>query len=187
METFAALLALCAGNSPVTGEFPWQRPVTRSFDVFFDLHLNKRLSKQSWGWRFETQSCSLWRHCNVRVHFCHNCLRSTRSSWPPLDCCKWFVTVYYSDDCRLDDFGYYHTRPIVLRGLDNYDVTMILCVITIISAQEHDLGCTVKIYRHILPRFTRTSEQIVKVKLYHKTFVKFIKQEPFQIVYPRYE
>ena len=33
METFSALLALCAGNSPVTGEFPSQRPVTRSFDA----------------------------------------------------------------------------------------------------------------------------------------------------------
>ena len=37
METFSALLALCVGNSPVTGGFPSQRPVTRSFDVFFDL------------------------------------------------------------------------------------------------------------------------------------------------------
>ena len=46
METFSALLAICAGNSPVTGEFPPQRPVTRSFDVFFDLRLNKRLRKQ---------------------------------------------------------------------------------------------------------------------------------------------
>ena len=35
METFSTLLAICAGNSPVTGEFPAQRPVTRSFDVFF--------------------------------------------------------------------------------------------------------------------------------------------------------
>ena len=52
IETFSALLAICAGNSPVTGEFPTQRPVTRSFDVFFDLRLNKRLSKQSWGWWF---------------------------------------------------------------------------------------------------------------------------------------
>ena len=40
------------GNSPVTGEFPAQRPAMRSFDVFFDLHLNVRLSKQSWGWWF---------------------------------------------------------------------------------------------------------------------------------------
>ena len=64
IETFSFLLALCAGNSPVTGEFPAQRPVMRSFDVFFDRHLNKRLSKQSWGWWFETPSCSLWCHCN---------------------------------------------------------------------------------------------------------------------------
>ena len=41
METFSALLALCAGNSPITGEFPSQRPVTRSLDVFFDLRPNK--------------------------------------------------------------------------------------------------------------------------------------------------
>ena len=65
METFSALLALCVGNSPVTGEYPAQRPVTRSFDVFYDLHLNKRLSKQSWGWWFETPLRPLWRHCNV--------------------------------------------------------------------------------------------------------------------------
>ena len=45
METFSALLAICAGNSPVTGEFPSQRPVKQSFDAFFDLRLNKRLSK----------------------------------------------------------------------------------------------------------------------------------------------
>ena len=72
METFSALLALCAGNSQVTGEFPSQRPVTRSFDVFFDLCLNKRLSKQSWGWWFEKPLRSLWRHCNARpVHWHH--------------------------------------------------------------------------------------------------------------------
>ena len=44
METFRALLAICAENSAVPGEFPAQRPVTRSFDVLFDLRLNKRLS-----------------------------------------------------------------------------------------------------------------------------------------------
>ena len=42
METFSTLLAICAGDLPVTGEFPEQRPVTRSFDVFFDMCLNKR-------------------------------------------------------------------------------------------------------------------------------------------------
>ena len=68
VETFSALLAICAGNSPVTDEFPAQRPVMRSFDVFFDLSLNKRLSKQSWGWWFETPSRTLWRHCNEYIH-----------------------------------------------------------------------------------------------------------------------
>ena len=53
------------GEFTVTGEFPSQRPVTRSFDVFFDLRLNKRLSKQSWVWWFETLSRPLWRPCNV--------------------------------------------------------------------------------------------------------------------------
>ena len=56
METVSALLAICAGNSLITGEFPAHRPVKRSFDIFFDLRLKKRLSKQSWGWWFETLS-----------------------------------------------------------------------------------------------------------------------------------
>ena len=66
------ITGFCAGNSqvtarnsPVTAEFPSHRPVTRSFDVFFDLRLNKRLSKQSRRRWFETPSRSLWRHCNV--------------------------------------------------------------------------------------------------------------------------
>ena len=64
MEAFSALLAICEGNSPVAGEFPTQRPVTRSFDVYFDPRLNKRLSKQSSGWWFETLSRPFWRHSN---------------------------------------------------------------------------------------------------------------------------
>ena len=65
METFSALLAFCAGNSPVTGEFSAQRQVTRSFDVFFDLRQNPKLSKQWRRWWFETLSRPLWRHCNA--------------------------------------------------------------------------------------------------------------------------
>ena len=64
MEAFSASLALWAGSSPVTGEFPTQRPVTRSFDVFFDLCLNKRLSKQLRSWWFETPSRLLWHNCD---------------------------------------------------------------------------------------------------------------------------
>ena len=79
METFSALLAFGAGNSPVTGEFPAQRPVTRSFDIFSDLRLNKRLSKQSWGWWFE-------RHCThydviVMRHGCFTETHAVLSQW----------------------------------------------------------------------------------------------------------
>ena len=50
IKSFSALLVLCMGNSPVTGEFPSQRPLTRSFDVFFDLRLSKWLCKQWRRW-----------------------------------------------------------------------------------------------------------------------------------------
>ena len=67
IETFSALLALCAGNSPATGEFPSQRPVARSFGVFFDRRVNKRLDKHSRRRWFDPPSCSLWRHCNAMI------------------------------------------------------------------------------------------------------------------------
>ena len=65
METFCALLAFCAGNSPVTGEFPSQRPVMRSFDVLLHLHLNKRFSQPSGRRWFDAPLHWLWRHCNA--------------------------------------------------------------------------------------------------------------------------
>ena len=65
METLSALLAIFAGNSPVPGEFPTQMSVMQSFDVYFYLRPNKRLSKQSWVWFLETASCPLWRHRSV--------------------------------------------------------------------------------------------------------------------------
>ena len=70
METFSALLAIFVGNSPVTSEFPAQRPAMQSFNVFFDLRLNKHLSKISWGWWFEMPSHPLWRHCNNKCKIC---------------------------------------------------------------------------------------------------------------------
>ena len=69
---------LC-GEFTGPGEFPTQRPVTQSFDVFFDLRLNKRLSKQPWGWWFETPSCSLWRRCNASIGI------ALRLQWSGLD------------------------------------------------------------------------------------------------------
>ena len=64
-ETFSALLVLCAGKFTGYQWIPSHTPLTRSFDVFFDLRLNNRSSKQSWCRWFETPSCSLWRHCNA--------------------------------------------------------------------------------------------------------------------------
>ena len=125
METFSALLALCAGNSPIAGEFPAQRPVTRSFDVFFDLRLNKRLGKQSRDWWFETLSCPLWRHCNgISLNKCyaagayktmHVSVRhvSIRSTWRKLfgDVINliWFTVPITQTHPR-------HSHPLVLNS-----------------------------------------------------------------------
>ena len=76
MGTFSTLLALCEGNSSVISEFHSQRPVTGSFGAFFDLHLNKRLSKQSGRWLFKTPSCSLWRHCDDEGNYAWGCTAS---------------------------------------------------------------------------------------------------------------
>ena len=64
METFSTLLAICAGSSPVHGEFPAQRPVTRSFDIFLDLRPNKRARIN--GWVNNREAGDLRRH---RVHY----------------------------------------------------------------------------------------------------------------------
>ena len=63
---FSVTGPLC-GEFTGPGEFRAQRPVTQSFDVFFDLRLNKRLSKQPRGCWFETPSWSLWRQCNATM------------------------------------------------------------------------------------------------------------------------
>ena len=77
----------------VAGEFPTQRPVTRSFDVFFDLRLNKRLNKQSWGWWFETPSCRSWRHSNADPRWAigRGWLQAPASDGPPCDPQGWDV------------------------------------------------------------------------------------------------
>ena len=89
METVSALLALCAGNSPVTGEFPSQRPVTRTFYVFFDLCLIN-------GWVNNREAGDLRRHRahhDVTVMVCQ-CLNTKLLQQPPM--CVWRGTYAYN-------------------------------------------------------------------------------------------
>ena len=93
----SALLAICAGNSPVAGEFPAQRSVTLSFDVFFDLRLNKLLSKQSCGWWCETPSRSLWRHYNeTKAEWIRLLTQQSRENSPPF--CRWYIQIHFLCD-----------------------------------------------------------------------------------------
>ena len=123
METFFALLGLCAGNSPVSGEFPAQKPVTRSFDVFFDLRLIKRLSKHSRDWWFETLSRPLWRHCNDNTFRCSTISRSTNGRPPIMSFMNalshqrafsvlvmLFIIAYYIETRNLENLWYWNIR-----------------------------------------------------------------------------
>ena len=83
-------------------EFPAQRPVTRSFHVFFDLGPNKRLRKQPWGWWFETPSWSLWRQCN-----------ETRRLMTKYDVSA--LERYRSNNCQL-----HRDMPLLLSGVPDY-------------------------------------------------------------------
>ena len=84
---------------PFVRWIPHQRPVTRRFDVFFDLRPNKRLSKQWWGCWFETPSCPLWSHCNVVLLFCNQFY-----SWSLGLCSK-------QNETRTLYSGTYYTKP----------------------------------------------------------------------------
>ena len=114
---FRVTVPLC-GEFTGPGEFPTQRPVTRSFDVFFDLRLNKQLSKQPWGWWFETPSWSLWRQRNERSRV------------------LWYFLCYLN---KATCFTWHHT----LRCLWN----VLCCRIlfnpskTVKSKQQFDLAC----------------------------------------------
>ena len=120
MKTFSALLSICAGNSPVTGEFPSQRPVTRGLDAFFDLCLNKRLSKQLISRWFVTPSRPLWHHCNETITWAnvypelcrHNALLGhSELNWTPINHKKLvFVSGNGSTTCITDQRVNYQWR-----------------------------------------------------------------------------
>ena len=101
IKTFSSPLAFCAGNSLVTGEFPTQRLVTRSFDVFFELHLNQQLNKQWRRWWFKTPSRSLSRHCNVPA--LHHVIFSPWGLKRPTVVKKWTIYLF---TCNIKEYIY---------------------------------------------------------------------------------
>ena len=133
-KAFHVMITSSNGNIlRVTGEFPSQRPVKRSFDVSFHLCLNKPLSKQSWGWRFETTSRSLWRHC-------------TTSAVPDSS------TNHSSTDRISGQFLFYHDQHFIKRE-ENLHFRRIapLFVPTGVSVTTHDDGAAsdvIGMWRH---------------------------------------
>ena len=123
MKTFSALLVICAGNSPVNGDFPAQRPVTWSFDVFFDLHPNKQLNKQSWGWWFEAPSRPLWHQCNANV----NCVKhSDIDSYISIQCkiiyyCVAWANWYAGVAINTLDFKSWGTKTVSIQKSAIFD------------------------------------------------------------------
>ena len=142
METFSALQALCGWNSPVTGEFPAQSPVTRSFDVFFDLCLNKRLSKQSWRCWFETPSRSLWRHSNEIIALWHSwyALTSLRHH----DACRCLGVKRVPDrmqtscwlDCDYDATWSYHYSDVMMGAMASQITSLKIVYSTVYSGAD---------------------------------------------------
>ena len=117
--TIESVLAICAGNSPVTGEFPTQRPVTRSFDIFFDLHwINSRVNNREAG--------DLRRHrphydvtvkdpppppaISVNCFILHLC---SKLCFVPNEC--WFIVEQFGANCNLAHFTQTGICPRLLK------------------------------------------------------------------------
>ena len=143
METFCAVTALCVGNSPVTGEFPSQRPVTRSFDIFFDLGLNKRLSKQQQSKRrwFETPWRSLWRHRNEMRLSSTDCLVHIQCN---------IKASHYSASCPMFST---HRRPLIRRCFSRDSIVMV-------SLQEYNHDPQSNYRSHVMDGLISLSAEI---------------------------
>ena len=98
----------CQGNPPVTGGLPSKRPVTRSLDGFFDLCLNKRLSKQSRRRWFAALSRSLWHHCNAQTGPINSHKHLMSVSYQTSFICAWpferFKLGHAEKHCQFDNF-----------------------------------------------------------------------------------
>ena len=117
MEPFSTLLALSAGNSPVPVNSPHKGQWRGTFDVFSDLRLNKQLSKQPWGWWFETPMWSLWRQCNDITS-------------NPGDICfcsfKWHGMPYSTHICVVSRKWKYHSTVLLKKNWSYMDIISVV-------------------------------------------------------------
>ena len=128
---FSAWLAICAGNSSVPGELPAQRPVTRSFDVFFDVRLKRRLSKRSWCWWFETLPCPLWRHSNGTVNLMAAMLHCGCIQFVVTWCSLIYKYTVHASICHTNGDivdGIRLSRPFVVKMICDFSFCQILCI-----------------------------------------------------------
>ena len=106
---------------------PAQRPVTRSFDVFFDLHPNKRSSKQSWGWLFETLSRPLWPHRNEIQYVSWNIHPGLLFFW------VFFLCVWL----YLYSINVFITFDIFITATD--DLSSVVCMKCVTTSRKHSM------------------------------------------------
>ena len=134
---------LC-GEFTGPGEFPAQRPVMRSFDVFFDLHPNKRLSKQPWGWWFETPSWSLWRQCNVILF--NLVLRISHMCMLPLILHTSYTMYFHFPQVYVTLSYYMHHSQLFPFSVDVYSTDYVYLKLPIILQHLHTVLWTHKRY-----------------------------------------
>ena len=142
---------LCEGNPTVTGRFPSQRPVMRSFDVFFDLRRTKRLSKQ---WRrrwFETPSRSLYHHCNDSGNLC---LPASKIDAMSVGSNKQYVMIDSGDGLvpnsrQAITAAYIHYDDVIMSTLASRITTVFLIVYSCADQRKHQSSASLAFVRGI--------------------------------------
>ena len=192
MEIFSASLAICAGNSSVSGEFPAQRPVTRSFDVFFDLRLNKRLSKQSWGWWFKTLSRPIWRHRNVVIHVLtsetiqtklplklgHGCLITSQCfTWLIIDVHKYtrYLFIWVAIACLLSQYGCFRVGHYLISCF--FYLALFLTVSYIMLWNDMSLMTGIWQHHRSAPIIKRINSSLLSASLLDLKNMEYIKRK----------
>ena len=118
IEIFTALLAICVGNSPITGEFPSQRPVTRNLDVLIYAWTNGWINNRDAG----DLRRVLWRHCNaVAFSFNFHQLLHCKCEWFHFSCLcdinQGFLQMLWAHRIRCSTSCYFLLQSIKSQNL----------------------------------------------------------------------